>query len=92
MEVVTNTVTFVTFQWMPPKYPNGIITRYSIYYDGIDIDQFGGDASDKMTGIIEGLAPDTEYVFEMKAYTRVGPGPPVSLIVKTGKLLNIMID
>ena len=44
-----------------------------------------------MTGVIEGLSPDTEYILEMKAYTRLGPGPPVSLIVKTGKLLNIMI-
>ena len=90
MEVVTVTLTSVTLQWMPPEYPNGVIVRYSIHYDGIDIDKFGDYASHKMTGVIEGLSPDTEYVFELKAYTMVGPGPPVSLIVKTGKLLNMI--
>ena len=92
MEVGIVTLTSVTLQWMPPEYPNGVITRYSIHYDRMDIDTFGDYASAKMTGVIEGLSPDTEYVFELKAHTRVGSGPPVSLIVKTGKLLNIIMD
>ena len=73
---------------MPPKYPNGVITQYSIEYNGKIIDKFGGDVSDKMTGTIEGLSPDTDYVFKMKAYTRVGPGPHFALPVRTCKLLN----
>ena len=91
MEVDTVTSTTVTLQWDPPKYPNGAITKYSVYYDGRDIDDFGGatvDRSDKMTGTIEGLSPDTVYVLEMKAYTRLGPGPPISLPVKTRKSLT----
>ena len=78
----------MTLQWKPPKYPNGVITRYSIEYDGLDVDNFVSDASDKMIGIIEGLSPDTPYLFKLKAHTRVGPGPAVSLSVKTRKLLN----
>ena len=78
----------MTLQWKPPKYPNGIITQYSIEYDGLDVDDFGSDVSDKMTGIIEGLSPNTLYAFKLKAHTRVGPGPAVSLPVKTRKLLN----
>ena len=73
---------------MPPKYPNGVITQYSIEYDGEVVEKFGGDVSDTMDGIIEGLSPDTDYIFKMKAYTRVGPGPSCSLLVKTCKLLN----
>ena len=88
MEIVTVTSTSVTLQWMPPKYPNGVITNYTVYYyDGIEIDPFG-NVSNKMIGTIEGLSPDTDYVLELKAYTRVGPGPPVGLPVKTRKLIN----
>ena len=88
LEVVTITSTSVTLQWMPPKYPNGIITQYSIHYDKIDIDDFGNKFSDKMIGTIERLSPDTVYLLKMKAYTRIGPGPPVSLTVGTCKLMN----
>ena len=76
---------------MPPKYPNGTITRYAIQYAGRIIDAFGDYVSGKMIGSIDGLTTDTEYVIEMKAYTRVGSGPPFSLPVKTCKLLNIVI-
>ena len=76
---------------MPPKYPNGVITQYSIEYDGKVIDQFGGDVSDTMNGVIEGLSPDTDYVIKLKAHTRLGSGPPVNLPVKTSKLLNINV-
>ena len=80
---------------MPPEYPNGVITKYSVHFHGMDIDDFGGDTadrSDKMTGTIEGLSPDTVYALEMKAYTRIGPGPPVSLPVKTRKSLTNVIQ
>ena len=88
MKVVTVTSSSVTLKWKPPKYPNGVITHYSIEYDGKIIDKFGGDVSDKMTGTVEGLSPDNDYMFKMKAYTRVGPGPPVTSPVTTCKLLS----
>ena len=89
LEIDTVTSTSVTLQWMPPKYPNGVITRYAIQFDGISIDPFGDYVSEKMVGIIDRLTPDTQYVIEIKAYTRVGSGPSFSLPVKTCKLLNI---
>ena len=76
---------------MPPKYPNGVITQYSIEYDGKVFEKFGGDVSDTMNGLIEGLLPDTDYVFKLRAHTRVGSGPLVNLNVKTCKLLNINV-
>ena len=88
LKMVTVTSTTVTLQWEPPKYPNGVITRYSVQYDGIYIGNFGDNVSDILMGTVEGLPPDTEYVLQLRAYTRVGPGPPVSLPVRTCKLLN----
>ena len=88
LKMVTVTSTSVTLQWMPPKYPNGVITRYSIQFDGMNVSDFVSNVSDRLMGVVEGLSPDTEYIFEIKAHTRVGPGPPVSLPVKTCKLLN----
>ena len=94
LEIVTVTSTSMTLQWMPPKYPNGKITQYSVNCGGIDIDGFGdesGGKSNKMTDTIEALSPDTVYVLEMKAHTQVGPGPPVILPVKTCKLMSIIV-
>ena len=89
MEVVTITSTTVKLQWMPPKYPNGVITRYSIHYNGIDTNDFGEKVPNMMMGVVEGLSPYTTYVLEMKAHTRVGPGPPISLTVKTRKFMSM---
>ena len=78
---------------MPPTYPNGVITRYSIKCGETNIDDFDVNESDnKMTGIIKGLSPDAVYVLQMKAHTRVGPGPPLVSSVKTSKLLTNAIN
>ena len=77
---------------MPPEFPNGVITQYSIHYNGIDIDNFGSsdaNISNRMIGTVDGLSPNTVYVFEMKAHTEMGAGPPVHLAVKTRKLINL---
>ena len=76
---------------MPPEFPNGVITKYSVQYNGINIDEFGNNVGDKMIGTVDGLSPDTVYVFEMKAYTELGAGPPVYLAVKTRKLKNTQV-
>ena len=74
---------------MPPEFPNGAITKYSIHYNEVDIDNFGSNVMNKIIGTVHGLSSNTSYVFEMKAYTRMGAGSPVSLPVKTRKLLNM---
>ena len=73
---------------MPPERINGVITHYSVHYDGKDIHNFGNNVSNKMMGTVEGLSPDTEYLLKLKAHTKAGEGYPASLHVKTGKLLN----
>ena len=73
---------------MPPVTPNGVITQYSILYDGTNITNFGNNM---LMGTIEGLSPDTEYDVQMRAHTSVGAGPPASITFLTCKLLNIRV-
>ena len=82
MEVDSVTPTSVTLQWMPPETPNGVITQYSIQYDGIVISDFGNKT---LNGTVEGLSPNTEYALQLRAHTRVDQGPPSSLTIKTCK-------
>ena len=93
LDTINIASTSVSLQWMPPEFPNGCITHYSIHYNGMDIDNFGSNAnvSDKMIGTVDGLSPNTMYVFEMKAYTMMGAGPSVYLAVKTRKLINTYV-
>ena len=76
----------MTLQWEPPETLNGLITKYSIQYDGSVVDSFGSITLNRLMGTVEGLSPDTEYVLQLRAHTKVGPGPPTSLTVKTSKL------
>ena len=72
---------------MPPEATNGVITQYSIQYGGTIINNFGNNTLNTMIGTVEGLSPDTGYILQLRAYTRVGAGPPHSLTIQTGKLL-----
>ena len=87
LEVASVTSSSVTLQWMPPETPNGVITHYSIQHDGTMVDNFHSKTLTKMMSTVEGLSPNTQYLVQLRAHTRVGPGPPASLTVKTGKLL-----
>ena len=86
MKVVSVTSSTVTLQWEPPETPNGPITKYSIQYDESVVDNFGSITLNRLMGTVEGLSADTEYVLQLRAHTRVGPGPPASLTVKTSML------
>ena len=87
LEVASITSTTVTLQWKPPEKSNGLIKQYSIQYNESKVDNFGSVATDRLMGTVEGLSPDTEYVLQLRAHTRVGPGLPASLTVQTSKLL-----
>ena len=90
MKVVSVTAGSVTLQWKPPQTTNGVITHYSVQYGETVIDNFGNNALDTVTGKIEGLSPDTEYVLQLRAHTTVGAGPPGCLTVRTCKLLKLV--
>ena len=88
LKLAAVTSSSVTLQWMPPATPNGVITQYSLQYGGNTIDNFGTETLNMLMGTIEGISPDTKYVLQLRAHTRVGPGPPASLTIQTCKLLN----
>ena len=77
----------VTLQWMPPETPKGVITQYSILYNGSTINNFGNNM---LMDTIEGLSPDTVYVLQLRAHTGAGAGPPSNLAVVTCKLFILL--
>ena len=85
MKVASVTSSTVTLQWEPPEIPNGLITKYSIQYNGNVVDNFGSATLNRLMGTVERLSPDTEYVLQLRTHTKVGPGSPASLTVKTSK-------
>ena len=88
LKVASVTSHSVMLQWIPPEPHTGVITHYSIQYDGSVIDNFGNKAGNIMIGTVDGLSPNTEYVVQLKAHTRVGAGLPSNFAVRTCKLLN----
>ena len=82
MEIVSVNSSSVTLQWMPPETPNGIITHYSLQ-NGPTITNLSNNV---LMFTVEGLSPDTMYVLQLRAHTRVGEGPPNNVTVITCKL------
>ena len=72
---------------MEPDTPNGIITHYELWYRRNDnqSSNFTSNIADttSLMHSIEGLMPGVTYVVQLRAATRVGPGPYVSQTVAT---------
>ena len=77
----------ITLQWESPETPNGVITQYSILYNGTNITDFGNSM---LMGTIERLSPDNVYVLQLRAHTAAGAGPPSNLTVVTCKLFILL--
>ena len=92
--IVDVTDTTVTLSWMPPVSPNGIITRYQVQFrpnDNSDDFNQQSTCSALTTVTVMGLMSNTEYVFEVRATTRVGNGPfSNNVTVHTGKLQSLL--
>ena len=86
--VISISSSSVTLQWRLPETPNGIITQYSILYNGTNIINFGNNT---LRGTIEGLSSDTLYDVQVRAHTGVGAGSPTNITFLTSELLSIRI-
>ena len=84
LEIVSINSSSVTLQWMPPDTPNGIITHYSLKNGTILIANL---SSNVLMFTVGGLSPLTMYELQLRAHTRVGEGPPSSVIVITSELI-----
>ena len=87
--VVNVTDNAVTLSWVPPTSFNGIITRYQIqFWPSDSSDDFNQRSTCTLTNVtVMGLLSNVEYVFKVRATTRVGNGPfSNDTIIHTGKL------
>ena len=88
MKIFAVASSYVTLQWSAPQTPNGVVTHYSVLYNGTNIANFG---SNILMDTIEELLPDTIYVLQLRAHTVVGVGPPSSLTIITCKLFVLFL-
>ena len=73
----------ISFSWMPPAIPNGVITGYMLRYSN---STYNDSVTVKgLTSIVEFLNEYTEYRFELSASTRIGSGPSSSLTLTTAE-------
>ena len=89
LEIFTIDSSSVTLQWTAPDPPNGVITQYSIQFNGTGVDDLNGNV---LMYTIGGLLSDTVYVLQLTASTSVGAGPPSSVTVVTRTLFNVLSD
>ena len=70
--------TSVRLQWDPPakKHRHGSIVLYEVVYHqrAQALDDFATNSTSLST-VIEALQPNTDYNFQLRAYTSKGPGP-----------------
>lgn len=75
---VNVTSSSVRLQWDPParRHRNGVIVLYEVIYHMKDnyIDDWTTNTSDPWI-VIDGLEPEQDYQFQIRAYTARGGGP-----------------
>ena len=78
-------VSQVNLTWEPPLMPNGVIIAYEVSYRRTASSQ--SETRDNTTALVwaseNNLEEDTEFIFSLRAYTRVGPGNYSSLTITT---------
>ena len=77
--VINSTAVHLT--WEQPLLPNGIIINYTVTYNLSELSVSA--ITDAQSILITGLEEYTVYEFEVFASTRIGPGPPASILART---------
>ena len=73
--------------WSKPKKVNGKLQSYTLKYNRVGADEstqlvFNLTASENETTIMN-LRPQTAYIFELNAWTEVGPGPAITSTIQS---------
>jgi hypothetical protein len=91
---VALSTTVIRLVWEPPQTPNGIITRYTVYYsNGTSLDatnfKVKNISAPATTTDIVGLTPDTNYTFAISTTNRAAESPrsPEVIIATPGLTL-----
>ena len=79
--------TMISISWTPPLRTNGVIIAYEVSYRPTDSSdpQTRLNTTDLETTFStqSDLEEGTEFIFSVRAYTRVGPGNTSSITVST---------
>ena len=90
--VVSNVMAYtslsqINISWTPPLRPNGVIIAYEVSYRPTDYSdpKTRLNTTDLETSFStqSDLEEGTEFIFSVRAYTRVGPGNTTSITVST---------
>ena len=76
----------ISISWSPPDMPNGVIIAYEVSYRPTDSSQpvTRLNTTDLATSfILSNIEMGTDFVFSVRAYTRIGPGETTSVTVST---------
>ena len=82
-----NSLSQINNSWTPPLRPNGVIIAYEASYRPTD--SFDPETRLNTTDLETSfstqsdLEEGTEFIFSVRAYTRVGPGNTTSITVST---------
>ena len=82
-----NSLSQIIISWTPPLRPNGVIIAYEVSYRPTDSSdpETRLNTTDLETSFTtqSDLEEGTEFIFSVRAYTRVGPGNISSITVST---------
>ncbi|XP_031846803.1 receptor protein-tyrosine kinase sevenless isoform X3 [Nomia melanderi] len=73
---------FAIFRWNEPQFSNGLITGYTVQCWNLLEEQIRCESLfvDELEHTVHGLLPDTTYYFQVRAHTKIGPGPYTDVI------------
>ena len=77
LKIVNTSNATISLSWMPPNTPNGMITHYQVQYRKSDSSSNVTSlniTNDDLTYTVTGLTSNTDYVFQVRAFTVVGHG------------------
>lgn len=78
-------------QWFLPHIPNGVLISHTIIYN-LTSDEATNVTTDGLTTsyLITDLHPFEYYKFTLFASTRIGDGPPSSLVIQTNEASKLI--
>ena len=71
----------LTFSWIAPSEPNGVITMYQVTHNSTGVLNYTNTSATQLT--LRDLPPNTAVEYSVRAYTIIGPGEAVSGIAST---------
>ncbi len=85
---VVERFTSITVEWEMPLEPNGVISEYDLAYNKTLTELVTIDNIRPLTGItpsrsVSNLTTGQTVTIRVRAYTRIGPGPYVTMHVTT---------